>query len=124
MNIIYRSQAKQEDCLVVPPEAVRGLTYTGGQWCVHVSDPEAMSVSKFLLSKDTVKEATQDLHLHEDQSQPLTPQEGKQLLEWLLAQPFVQAERVGDSGLPSMFPGFPANGPRPTLGMKTPAMAR
>lgn len=123
MNIVYRVNQK-EAALSIPPEAVRGLKYLNGQWQLFASDPEAMAVAAFRISQETLTSAAEDIHRDVHPAKALVAEDGADVLEFLLAQKSIKADLLDTGGLPSLFPGFPGNGPRPTLGMKSPAMAR
>jgi len=126
MTLVYTSQKLPPESLTVPPEASRGLRFRQRNWLLYVTDPEPMSVSIFRLSKETVDTATYEIldRLAPGEGKPLAPEDGKALLEWLQAQPFVRVELVEPVTSPSMFPSFPSTGPRPSLGLNPPSIQR
>jgi hypothetical protein len=105
--------------LTVPSEAVRGLRYLNGAWYLYVSDPEPMAVSRFKLVEPTLEEGAR--HVQDNpvdaNLKKLIPHDGTALNAWLLEQAVVFVEPSDTTGLPSMFPSFPAAGPRPNLGL-------
>jgi len=125
MTLVYTSQ-KLPESLTVPPEASRGLRFRQRNWLLYVNDPEPMSVSIFRLSKETVAAAAYEIQDRPKpgEEKPLAPEDGRALLDWLQAQPFVRVELVEPVSAPAMFPSFPSTGPRPNLGMNPPSIQR
>ena len=128
MNLVYSAPGNHPMpsvvSLTVPNEAVRGLRFEAGQWTLYVSDPEPMSVSKFRLGKDVLKLAADHFYRDFPPVKPLNPDQGEDLLRWLLAEKSVRVEMIASDGLPSMPTGFPRSGPAPILGMKVPEVTR
>jgi hypothetical protein len=94
MTIIFN---RGTEALTVFPEAVRALRHQNGQWLLFVSDPELMSVSKFKLSKETIKQAADETK-HVD---GIRIEDSEWLLTWLLGST-ITADQVGADGLPAM----------------------
>ncbi|MEI6394487.1 MAG: hypothetical protein WCT12_25695 [Verrucomicrobiota bacterium] len=124
---ISKDQNKPDICsLTVQAEAIRGLRCIRNQWLLYVSDPEPMSVSRFKLLPETLEDVARDI---EGNSAPsgrsaLTPENGRAVLEFVQSAPFIRVELVEFANSPAMVPSFPAAGPRPNMGMKSPSIQR
>jgi hypothetical protein len=118
MNLIH-SKNKVPVCLVVPPEAVRGLRHEQGQWRLYVSDPEPMAVSVFRLGIRTLERATAQVVKFEEGPR-LKLEHGERLWQWLLKEDSLEVELVEAAGMPSMFPPGKFAGAKPSLGMPLP----
>jgi len=122
MNLIY-TKNNQTVCLVVPPEAVRGLRYQNGQWLVYVSDPDAMAVSVFRLTQMTLARAIPTI-LDYNEGCKLQPHHGERFWKWMLREVNLWVELVESGGIPAMFPKLAGGSPDPKLGMKGPEVGR
>jgi hypothetical protein len=121
MTLIYRSKSDfPYHSLTVPNEAVRGLRGYNGSWKLYVSDPEPMSVSVFLLTKQTLEAAASA----ENSSHPFSVWQGKKVWDWLLHQSQVEVRLLAAAGMPSMFPSTKIAGPKPDLELKSPQIEK
>jgi len=124
---ITKDKSKPEVCsLTVQAEAIRGLRCIRNQWYLYVSDPEPMSVSRFRLLPETLDEVARDIDRNSGPSgrRPLTPEEGRAVMEFVQSAPFLRVELVELANSPAMAPLFPGLGSRPSLGMNPPSIQR
>jgi hypothetical protein len=128
MTIVFnvsKDKSKPELCsLTVQAEAIRGLRCIRNQWYLYVSDPEPMSVSRFRILPDTLDDLGTDRNGKSGPRSPLTPEDGRDVLEFVQSAPFLRVELVELANSPAMVPSFPGLGSRPSLGMNPPSIQR
>lgn len=127
MTLVYKTDdpLMPPHALTVPLEAMRAVKFAV-KWFIFVSDPEVMAVSKFRLTAETVKQATEaitdELNLKALSNrtasvsiEALSAEHAELMTEWLMKQKFIRVELVQSEGQPSMFGKFPTSGPSPNL---------
>jgi len=107
------------ESLTVPDEACRGLSYKN-RWVLRVSDPETVALAAFRIPLETERKAAEDLNL----DRQLNYRDGKKFMAWLLAQEYLDVERVAASGRPSQRKGQKVAGPRPNMDRPSPTTAQ